>query len=224
MGIPTAGDGGGGPANPVVNALPFRGYLEIWNEYFRDENLQDAIDVETALQSQLTTLRTRAWEKDYFTSALPFAQRGPAVNLPLGEDAPIISNPDNPLQGQFTQNTDGSPSDPDSSLRKDNVGNIYDALTGKTQHINPNNSWVADLANATATTINELRKASALQRWLERQARGGYRYIETILSHFGIRSSDARLQRPEYLGGNKQPITISEVICLGRMDFRLYFV
>jgi hypothetical protein len=144
-------------------------------------------------------MRYRAWEHDYFTSSLPFAQKGAAVDIPIGQ---IEANA--PLKIYDPSNTTltGSPSSPTVLSGSANQGNIPPgSLFAETEGL--------DLG---ATTINDLRRAFRLQEWLEKNARGGTRYIENILMHFGVKSSDARLQRPEYITGVKTPVVISEVL------------
>ena len=199
-----------------LNALPFRAYLMIYNEYYRDQNLIEEIPnpINSGLTSvlQLSVLRKRAWEKDYFTSALPWTQRGGSVSLPMSGNAPVVlANTDNvqvmrtgSLSESATGNVSVDNTNPDlQAALHTTSGSIY---------MDPAGTLEADLANVNATTIEELRRATKLQQWLERNARGGARYIEQILAHFGVRSSDARLQRPEYLGGGKSPVVISEVL------------
>lgn len=185
-----------------ASALPFRAYQLIWNDYFRDETLNIELDVETATKINITTLRKRSWEKDYFTSCLPWTQRGPEVEIP----ATTTFTPDYKTQTEIRDsaggglNAGGDLQANASGLEISGAVNVYtDNLEASTEY-------------DTTITINDLRTASALQRWLEKNARGGYRYIEQLLSHFGVVSSDKRLQRPEYLGGGKQPVVISEVL------------
>lgn len=181
-----------------ISALPFRAYQMIYNEYYRDQNLSDPVpfslgDGPQAGQDLLniTELRKRAWQKDYLTSALPWAQRGQPAGAPVSfpEGVTKLTNPD------------GSPI-PAGAMS----GTVSGADTIMAVGAN-----AALIENGTVM-INELRKASRLQEWLERNARGGARYIEQILAQFGVKSSDARLQRPEYLGGGKTNIVISEVL------------
>lgn len=201
--------------NGRASAMPFAAYQSIFNEYYRDENLVTEVPNlplgdGANLSSNLSAVRTRAWRRDYFTSSLPFAQKGPAVLLPLSfNDVPIqytsaftpvtvAGTGANPFIGDavFT----GTP--PINSL-KDTAGNPL--------NIQP--QGVADTSSLTGnTTINEFRRALRLQEWLERNARGGTRYIEQMMSHFGVKSSDKRLQRPEFIGGFKEPVVISEVL------------
>ena len=190
-----------------VNALPFAAYQAIYNEYYRDQNLIDPIDYKLidgdnatsfGRVRELCNMRLRAWEHDYFTASLPFAQKGAAVDIPLGqiaENAPI-----------YRDSNDVTP----TTL----TGTPYSVVVPGSN--SPTTS--TDLFAATGglevepTTINDLRRAYRLQEWLEKNARGGTRYIESILSHFGVKSSDARLQRPEYITGVKTPVVISEVL------------
>lgn len=189
-----------------INALPFRAYQTIYNEYFRDQNLEEKVltektsgEVSQNERESITQLRTRAWEKDYFTSALPWSQRGGEAQIPLGTVEPNYS------ENARVVNTDIGITTPGDLTYDSNGILITDAGTN-------NRIENLDTMNVDATTINDLRKANKLQEWLEVSARGGSRYIEQIKSFFGVTSSDARLQRPEYLGGGKQPIVISEVL------------
>lgn len=227
----------------VYDCLPFRAYTLIWNEYYRDQNLQDEINIDKDLggviplgptssggHGRILQLLDRCWQKDYFTSALPFAQRGDEVQLPLQGDAPIIS-----ADGKAYVNV--SPMDaitPKTGQFTAGAGNVeYRRLNETTSDLTSNGIGVqiaskylgtakppfvsleglsADLSKASSATINELRRAIKAQEFLELAARGGSRYIEQIYSYFGVRSSDARLQRPEFLGGGKSPVMISDVL------------
>lgn len=176
----------------VFSQMPFRAYAQIFNDYYRDETLDTELDI--TLFADYTKLRKRRWEKDYFTSCLPFAQRGPEVDLPLEFSPQYKTQSESPNASGVVSADGGSPSKLETPTDPVQVVNLVDPQTG------------------LSVTINDIRESSALQRWLEKQARGGYRYIETILSHFGVKSSDARLQRAEYLGGGRQPMVISEVL------------
>lgn len=185
-----------GTANFELSVLPFRAYQLIWHEYFRDQNVGDEFQQYTnsGVQSSVTfdnqlSLRKSNWEKDYFTSALPFLQRGGEVTLPLG--SVTVSESD------YTAATLGT-------LKVSNA-NIFKDVNGTV-------SQVDLVGEAQAVTINELRKASALQQWLELMARAGSRYREQIFAIFGERIPDYTVQVPQYLGGGKTPIMISEVL------------
>lgn len=205
FGIPT------GVNNLEVNALPFRAYNLIYNEWFRDENLQDSLPVEKGDGPDDIAdykLVRRGKRHDYFTSALPWPQKGPGVEIPLTGNAPIISS-DGIGSRAITL---GSVSDP--------LGNVYQ-LYHDGNSVNPvtlgglssyaSTHIEADLSAVTAATINSLRQAFQIQRLYERDARGGTRYTEILRAHFGVISPDARLQRPEYLGGSSSPININPV-------------
>jgi len=198
------------PASVSINSLPFRAYQLIYNEYYRDQNLIEPIEVDktSGLDGNtvgVMTMRVRAWEKDYFTSALPWTQRGGSVSLPLGGTAPVNTTNADAMNMEEIQGG-GVPGA--GNVQLDASGNMVDHVNAG---IYPTNLEV-DMTDVTAATIEDLRRATKLQQWLERNARGGARYIEQILAHFGVRSSDARLQRPEYLGGGKSPVVISEVL------------
>lgn len=210
FGIPTAGQIGG--SNTITfNSLFHRAYNLIWNEWFRDQNLQNSVTVDTGdgpdTYSNYTLLK-RGKRHDYFTSALPWPQKGTAVTLPLGTTAPVIGDGTQPYatsahnnyQLQIASgnlNTSGYAGTAGFSWGQ------YPSYTGT--------GLLADLSSATAATINALRQAFQIQKLYERDARGGTRYTEIIRSHFGVISPDARLQRPEYLGGGSTPIAFTPI-------------
>ncbi|UPW40965.1 major capsid protein [Sigmofec virus UA08Rod_5935] len=239
MGIPT------GVSNLSVNALPFRAYALIMNEWFRDENLTDPLNIPTGdatvqgvnTGSYITDVAKgglpfkAAKYHDYFTSALPAPQKGPDVTIPVAAagNYPVVplaqEVPNNgihpvflgessfgyrpigmkPYSGQndLTGNVGSS-----DSMTFEQALSVSDRYAGQGFA----NLWAVSDGNAAAATINQLRMAFQIQKLYERDARGGTRYIEILKSHFGVTSPDSRLQRPEYLGGNRIPININQVI------------
>lgn len=181
-----------------ASLLPIHAYNLIVNEFYRDEDL-----VPERNPTDLDPFRI-AWEKDYLTAARPWPQKGPDITMPLGTTAPVTVND---VYGLTTLAS---------------IGNTGQSGTNRTLTANPGNATdqlvelrgTADLSNASAVNVNDVRKAFALQRWAEARAQYGSRYTE-YLRYLGIRSSDARLQRPEYLGGGKQTIAFSEVLRTG---------
>ena len=219
-----------------VSLLPFRAYALIWNEYYRDQNVDNEIDIEFEVGGRIPLgsssssvytfdyhrlLRSRRWLKDYFTSALPTPQRGPDVTLPIAGQANVVLSETNNA-GRFVAPNGASMAPPDrydviaSNINSATSGYSISAAPSKTESgysltYDPKGSLKADLSTATAVTINDLRRAIALQKFYEISARAGSRYKEMIMGHFHVTSSDARLQRPEYLGGGVSTINISEI-------------
>lgn len=200
-----------------LNNYHARAYNLIYNDWFRDENLQDSVVVDTDAgpddPADYVLLR-RGKRHDYFTSALPFPQKGPAVELPLTGNAPVVSDGTSPTLQAVTDAADKW----STASVSGSFGVEYAAPSG------PGGStgaglmrWVesglqSDLSGVTAATINELREAVTIQQLYELDARGGTRYTEIVRAHFGAVSADSRLQRPEYLGGGSSYVNVSPVL------------
>ena len=229
FGIPT------GVPNLSVSALPFRAYALIMNEWFRDQNLSDPLvvpdDDATVAGVNTGTFVSdvakggkpyiAAKYHDYFTSCLPSPQKGPDVTIPVAAAGnlpvlPLNQNVDHtaavsPLT--WIHRSTGNTMASRSAIGFDNGATVRVATTDeKSGDYIPANLWAVSSGNAASATINQLRQAFQIQKLYERDARGGSRYIEILKSHFGVTSPDARLQRPEYLGGNRIPININQVI------------
>lgn len=238
MGIPT------NVAGLSISSLFFRAYGLVWNEWFRDENLKDPcmvnLDETTQAGSNGTNYITDvqlggmpakvAKYHDYFTSALPEPQKGPPVLLPIGEQAPVWAgnltindglipkyNPIHFINNTTTGEMPKGPAAFTGAGGSARLSKVDGAVGSNPVDAIPIN-LVADLTQATAATINQLRQAFAIQRMYEKDARGGTRYIEVIKTHFGVTSPDSRQQRPEYLGGLRTPINMDQVIQTSSTD------
>ena len=242
FGLPIADwDGSSGGNTTPVSLLPFRAYALIWNEYYRDQNVDTEEDIDFEKGGRFTLgsngqfsfwyhmIHRRRWLKDYFTSALPTPQRGPDVMLPIQGQANVQLDPDwqasqpndrtTPVFRDLNYQASGEELTQPGMLYGSASGGQTrysfgaDKPDGLSHHLayDPNGSLSADLSTATAVTINDLRRAIALQKFYEISARAGSRYKEMIMGHFHVTPSDARLDRPEYLGGGVSPINITEV-------------
>lgn len=198
LGVPT------GVADLQVSALPFRMYNFIWNKYYRDQDLQTELDISFesevgSLDTETSTVLQRgAWQKDYFTSARPDPQKGPEITIPLGALAPVVFFQDEDQGDVVTlQRNSGTASTPVDVVE---AGVSDDAIEA-----------FADLSNASAVSVTRLREALALQRVEENRSRFGSTIVD-YLAMLGVRGSDGRLQRPEYLGGGKATVQFSEIV------------
>lgn len=209
-----------GVASREVSALPFRAYALIYNEWYRDQDLQTELVIDKTSGADTTTstaVQNVAWEKDYFTTARPWEQKGPTITIPIGSTAPVhgigLKTATNPTvnPGPINETQPGGLSGgnyPTGQVSSAGAG-LFVKTDGATTNAFP--MITADLSNASAVTVNLLREALALQRFEEARARFGSRYTE-YLRYLGVRSSDARLQRPEFLGGGTYPVQFSEVL------------
>lgn len=199
-----------GIADLEVSALPFRGYALIWNEFYRDQDLQTELAISLASGADSTTstaLKNSGWAKDYFTSARPWEQKGASITIPLGDTAPLENFGSDYSLSRIAST--GATTTAANNMMTGVTGGINNGTVALQVDVSPN--MRADLSGASAVTVNVLREAMALQRYQEARARYGSRYTE-YLRYLSVRSSDARLQRPEYLGGGRQTIQFSEVL------------
>lgn len=232
LGVPS----GNHSVNPKFSAMPLSAYIKIYNDYFRDENLQGELKFECvdggnetsglSISSQIGGASNpyqrgpwkpflASWKKDYFTSALPWTQRGNPVRIPLLGQAPVVTNDyqdygDTPPSGRLGTNSSNMVIAYGQRAGANGDGQQMRILDS-TSSGNGYYDLQADLSAATSATINDLRRAFRLQEFLERNAVGGSRLTEIIRAHFGVRSPDARLQRAEFIGGSTNPVMFEAV-------------
>jgi len=244
MGIPS-----GAYTAPIeVNAIPFFAYFNIYNEWFRDQNLQELWSYNTEYSSSfpandinqegtdwdMMPLRVNK-RHDYFTASLPFAQKGPAVTLGLGGQASVLTSATDTVSGahepmHIAYASGAGPWDQQNNYLGTGANGGADAnklFTSNTPAgfvadvaVYPSNLY-ADLSTATAATINAIRLAATTQQFLERDARGGSRLVENILAHWGVRLPDYTANRPQYLGGSKIPVTVNPIAQTAAYDVEL---
>lgn len=212
MGLPTQVNG------LSVNVLPFRAYNLIWQEWYRDQNIQNTAYIRTDDANQAVSefpIQIRGKRHDYFTSCLPWPQKGTAISIPLGTVAPVTGigkiNQNYPQVPTVYQTGGSSSTVFTNATYIDGTGADQQFYVKGTAATGGYPAIYADLTNATAATINSLRQAFQLQKLMERDARGGTRYTEVIRAHFGVTSPDMRMQRPEYLGGTTASVNINPV-------------
>lgn len=226
FGLPTGVEGDGWSCS----ALPFRAYSLIINSWYRDENLQTPLYISMGDSDTTGINKGNNYDEitdtecgaapvkackfhDYFTSALPQSQKGPSISVPLGDTAPIVLKESETAFSGTTKYT-GDMIDKELNFYTNSSAVIAAYADNNTQNIPGLKSFglEVDLSNAIGATVNQLRESFAIQKFYERAARGGSRYIETILSHFRVTNPDFRMQRPEYMGGVRVPINMNQVV------------
>lgn len=220
VGVPIAADD-----EPL--AFPWRAYRWIWNEFYRDENLMDELQVCNYLGNGGSSDKTviapadydkllyRCWRKDYFTSALPFQQRGTSPALPISGVLPVSGTLTFSGINLSFPSGGADSSGPLAIYSENKLGvNTVDSIsTGLVKNLSGSQSGLSvDLQDAATFDVNQIRTAFQVQKWLERNARGGVRYTEYLRSHFGVSPSDARLQRPQFIGSCRSPWLVNEVL------------
>lgn len=224
MGFPTIGSNETVQSRRAdrISSLPFRAYQEVYNAYFRNQNVQNEVEFSydegpepSGSIAELFKFRKKCWEKDYFTSCLPWQQRGQAVSLPINlQGASLIGTL--PITASYVQKGNNPTTEliemnaGDNALLAGGTSNTYSGAVQLKGQVALGSTTIR-FTGLEVGTINDFRYCLRLQQWLENNARCGSRYIEQLLSHFGVVSSDARLQRPELLGGGKINLLFSDV-------------
>lgn len=220
FGLPIVSNASDSVDSLSVSSLPFRAYNLIWNEFFRDENLQNSVKLVSRVVQRV------AWKKDYFTSALPWQQRGVSPALPLSGNASVnissLTFPQNTYIGYLNSTLRKVTGSPNTSLYGESSEGHSDygyllSSNDRDVHTTGNPIPVSasapiDVSNIATFDVSDLRLAFQIQKWMERNARCGVRYVEFLRAHFGIAPHDETLQRPEYIGGSKSPLIVSEVL------------
>jgi len=213
-GIPIADADSGNWTNRTIDAMPFAAYYKVWYDYYRDRNYQADNEnlplvsgnvADVLVRGRLTLMRYRSWQHDYFTSALPFTQRGNEVLMPLEGSGNVTYLTESLVKLPGGGNVPGGDLQSDGGA----PSKLFATGSGTTARLENIDEVEID---ASSVSINDLRRAIRLQEWLERNALAGSRYNESIMAHFGRKTSDSRLQRAEYLGGGKVVVQISEVL------------
>lgn len=216
LGFPCGTSGTVPHSSRLPMTFPRDAYNMIWNEYYRDQNHMDEIDLDNEY------ILRRCWEKDYFTSALPWQQKGTAPALPVSGLTSAVWPGTAVDNSAFVANEDGmlfvTADSVDEELQINNTGASFNAAIAEANLLNTLNGNIVDLSSATTFDVSDMRLAFQLQRWMERNARCGSRYTEFLKAHFQAYPRDDRLQRPEYIGGTRAPIIISEVLQTSETD------